>query len=84
MRSTVRFGIWRRRQAGRPVWQLAALPEPRPLVTAYTLSLGDPEAMARGRMREPRTGRSSRSSWAATGDRERLAAVRRRLPRTAG
>lgn len=27
------------------VWQLAGLPEPRPLVTAYTLSLDTPEAM---------------------------------------
>lgn len=32
--------------AGRPVWQLAGLPEPRPLTVSYTLSLDTPEAMA--------------------------------------
>ncbi len=30
---------------GKPLWQLANLPEPRPLVTAYTISLNDPETM---------------------------------------
>jgi L-Ala-D/L-Glu epimerase len=28
-----------------PVWQLAGLPEPRPFVTAYTISLGTPKEM---------------------------------------
>jgi L-alanine-DL-glutamate epimerase-like enolase superfamily enzyme len=32
--------------AGQPVWQLLNLPEPRPLVTAYTLSLGTVDDMA--------------------------------------
>lgn len=31
--------------AGVPVWQLAGLASPRPLITAYTLSLDTPEAM---------------------------------------
>jgi L-Ala-D/L-Glu epimerase len=35
------------KRLAKPVWQLAGLPEPRPLATAYTLSLGEPEAMAR-------------------------------------
>lgn len=30
---------------GKPLWQLAGLPEPRPLVTAYTISLNEPEVM---------------------------------------
>jgi L-alanine-DL-glutamate epimerase-like enolase superfamily enzyme len=34
------------KKAGRPVWQLAGLPEPKPAITAYTLSLDTPEAMA--------------------------------------
>ncbi len=34
------------RASGRPVWALAGLPPPQPVVTAYTLSLGAPEAMA--------------------------------------
>ena len=33
------------KQAAKPVWQLAGLPEPKPAVTAYTLSLDTPEAM---------------------------------------
>lgn len=32
-------------QAGRRVWQLAGLAPPRPVVTAYTLSLGPPDVM---------------------------------------
>ncbi|MFN3818618.1 dipeptide epimerase [Blastomonas sp.] len=30
---------------GTPLWQLAGLPEPRPLITAYTISLNDPDTM---------------------------------------
>ncbi|GGE13208.1 dipeptide epimerase [Polymorphobacter glacialis] len=32
--------------AGRRVWQLLGLPAPRPMLTAYTISLADPGAMA--------------------------------------
>ena len=35
------------KRAGKPVWQLALLQQPRPMVTAYTLSLDTPEAMAK-------------------------------------
>lgn len=31
--------------AGKPVWQLCGLPEPGPLVTAFTISVGAPEKM---------------------------------------
>ena len=34
------------KRAGKPVHELAGLPPPRPLTTAYTISLGTPEAMA--------------------------------------
>jgi L-alanine-DL-glutamate epimerase-like enolase superfamily enzyme len=30
---------------GTPLWKLAGLPEPKPLVTAYTISLNDPDTM---------------------------------------
>lgn len=30
---------------GKPLWQLAGLPQPRALVTAYTISLNEPEVM---------------------------------------
>ena len=36
---------WEAKTAGRAVWQLAGLPEPKPEITAYTLSLAEPAAM---------------------------------------
>jgi L-Ala-D/L-Glu epimerase len=36
---------WEAKQAGRRVWDLAGLPAPRPMVTAYTLSLDTPANM---------------------------------------
>ncbi len=36
---------WAAKQAGRRVWELAGLPAPGPMVTAYTLSLDTPENM---------------------------------------
>jgi L-alanine-DL-glutamate epimerase-like enolase superfamily enzyme len=33
------------KRAGRPAWALAGLPEPCPVITAYTLSLGPPDKM---------------------------------------
>ena len=33
------------KESGIPVWKAAGLPEPRPLTTAYTISLDSPEAM---------------------------------------
>ncbi len=37
---------WEAKRAGRPVWDLAGLEAPAPCVTAYTLSLDTPDAMA--------------------------------------
>ena len=36
----------RAKQSGKPAWQMANLNEPKPIITAYTLSLDTPEAMA--------------------------------------
>ncbi len=46
-RNAVDCALWdlEAKRAGRPAWALAGLPEPGPLVTAYTLSLDEPEAM---------------------------------------
>lgn len=46
-RNAVDCALWDldARAAGRRVWQMAGLPAPGPLVTAYTLSLDRPEAM---------------------------------------
>ena len=47
-RNALDCALWdleaKRRQV--PVWQLAGLPEPKPLVTAYTIALDKPAAMA--------------------------------------
>jgi L-Ala-D/L-Glu epimerase len=67
------------KRAGRPAWQLAGLAEPRPLVTAYTLSLAAPAAMG-----EAAAAAANRPllklKLGGPQDRERLAAVRRNAP----
>jgi L-alanine-DL-glutamate epimerase-like enolase superfamily enzyme len=66
-------------QLGRPVWALAGLPPPRPLVTAYTLSLGEPAAMEAA-ARRATAYPLLKLKLAGEGDRERVAAVRRGAP----
>ena len=46
-RNAVDCALWdlAAKGAGRPVWDLAGLPAPAPVITAYTLSLDTPEAM---------------------------------------
>lgn len=46
-RNAVDCALWdlEARQTGKPVWQLAGLPAPKPEITAYTLSLDTPENM---------------------------------------
>lgn len=46
-RNAVDCAFWdlEAKQTGTPVWQLAGLDEPQQLVTAYTLSLDEPDAM---------------------------------------
>jgi len=48
-RNALDCALWdlEAKQQGKPVWQLAELPEPRAALTAYTISLDEPEAMAR-------------------------------------
>ena len=67
------------KQAGQPVWQLAGLAAPQPLITAYTLSLDTPEAMAAAAtsaaqypLLKLKLGRE--------GDVDRLAAIRAAVP----
>lgn len=65
----------------KPVWQLAGLPEPTPIVTAYTLSLESPEVMleaARKNAFRPLL----KIKLGGEGDLERLEAVRRGAPDT--
>ena len=46
-RNAVDCALWdlEAKRAGKRVWELAGLPEPRPEITAYTLSLDTPDAM---------------------------------------
>ena len=46
-RNALDCALWdlEAKRAGVPVWRLAGLPEPGPVVTAFTLSLDDPAAM---------------------------------------
>ena len=65
--------------AGRRVWELLGSPAPLPCATAYTISLGTPEAMAAA------TARAARRSLlkiklGGDGDGLRIAAVRRAAP----
>jgi L-alanine-DL-glutamate epimerase-like enolase superfamily enzyme len=68
------------KRASVPVHTLAGLPAPRPLTTAFTISLGEPDEMAKAA-----NAASARPllkiKLGAPGDQERIAAVRANAPR---
>jgi L-alanine-DL-glutamate epimerase-like enolase superfamily enzyme len=68
------------KQAGKPAYELAGLPPPHPLTTAYTISLGAPEAMAQA-AREAAARPLLKIKLGADGDPERLAAIRAAVPK---
>lgn len=67
------------KRSGKRAWELADLPEPEPMLTAYTLSLDTPEAMAAAaaNARLPLL----KLKLGAPGDPERLRAVRAAVPK---
>jgi L-alanine-DL-glutamate epimerase-like enolase superfamily enzyme len=68
------------KQSGRPVHELAGLPPPEPLLTAYTISLAAPREMAAAA--EKVAGRALlKVKLGGPGDPARIAAVRRAAPR---
>ena len=67
------------KQGGKPVWQLAGLPEPKPVTTAYTLSLDTPEAMGEAAARAAARP-LLKLKLGREGDVERLRLVRRNAP----
>ena len=67
------------KRAGAPVWRLAGLAEPRPAPTAYTLSLGEPEAM-RAKAAENAGRPLLKIKLGADGDLDRIRAVRAGAP----
>ena len=64
---------------GKPVWKLAGLCEPVPTVTAYTLSLDTPEAMAKA-ARDASDRPLLKLKLGQPGDVERLRAIRSAAP----
>jgi L-alanine-DL-glutamate epimerase-like enolase superfamily enzyme len=68
------------KRAGRPVHELAGLPLPRLLTTAYTLSLGTPETMAEA-AREVADRALLKVKLGSEGDPARIAAVRAAAPK---
>jgi L-alanine-DL-glutamate epimerase-like enolase superfamily enzyme len=67
------------KQSGRPVHQIAGLPPPKPLLTAYTISLAAPAAMAAAA--EKVAGRALlKVKLGGPDDPARIAAVRRAAP----
>ena len=67
--------------AGRPLWQLAGLAEPRLLVTAFTISLGEPATMEEhARIAAARGFGLLKLKLTGEGDTARVAAVRRGAP----
>lgn len=67
------------KRAGKPVWQLAGLPEPQPTVTAYTLSLDTPEAMGEAAAKAAHRP-LLKLKLGRDGDAERLKLIRRNAP----
>ena len=81
-RNALDCALWdlEAKKSGVPVWKLAGLPEPRSLVTAFTISLGDPDKMeadARASAHLPLL----KLKLAGEGDEARVAAVRRGAPK---
>ncbi|WP_176084924.1 N-acetyl-D-Glu racemase DgcA [Martelella sp. HB161492] len=67
------------KRTGKPVWQLAGLDAPAPLMTAYTISLGTPEKM-RSQAAENAHRPLLKVKLGADGDLERIEAVRAGAP----
>jgi L-alanine-DL-glutamate epimerase-like enolase superfamily enzyme len=68
------------KRSGTPVWQLAGLNQPQSVITAYTLSLDSPEAMANAAKASPRP--LFKLKLGRDGDAERLRLVRRAAPQS--
>jgi L-alanine-DL-glutamate epimerase-like enolase superfamily enzyme len=83
-RNAVDCAVWdlRAKQAGVPAWRLAGLPEPRPVATAMTVSLGAPDAMAeKARTCGHEVVKLKLGEGGAAEDGARVEAVRAALPR---
>lgn len=84
-RNALDAALWslESQRTGQPVWQRAGLPQPRPVVTAFTLSLGTPAAMAaaaQAAAARPLLKVKLGGADGGSGDDERIAAVRAAAP----
>jgi L-alanine-DL-glutamate epimerase-like enolase superfamily enzyme len=67
------------KRAGKPAYELAGLPAPHALTTAYTISLGTPETMAEA-ARAAASRKLLKIKLGGAGDPARIAAVRKAAP----
>jgi L-alanine-DL-glutamate epimerase-like enolase superfamily enzyme len=80
-RNALDSALWdlESKQSGRRVWTMAGLSPPRPMRTAFTISLGDPDGMA-AQAAEAKGRELLKLKLGGQGDAERVAAVRRAAP----
>ncbi len=81
-RNALDCALWdlEAKQAGRPAWTIAGLPDaPLPLTTAYTISLGTPQAMAEATAKAAHRP-LLKIKLGGDGDDARIAAVRKAAP----
>jgi L-alanine-DL-glutamate epimerase-like enolase superfamily enzyme len=81
-RNAVDCALWdlEAKRAGKPVWQLAGLAAPKPLVTAYTISLDTPDAMGKAAA-ENAERPLLKLKLTGDGDLERVEAIHRNAPK---
>lgn len=81
-RNALDCALWdlEAKQAGKPVWQIAGLPQPAPFATAFTISLAEPEAMEAAAKKAAGRYPILKIKLDDQQIRERVAAVRRGAP----
>jgi L-alanine-DL-glutamate epimerase-like enolase superfamily enzyme len=80
-RNAIDCAFWdlEAKRAGTPAWQLARLPAPQPVITAYTISLAEPEAMGEAAAKAAHRP-LLKVKLGTADDAARIAAVRRNAP----
>lgn len=81
-RNALDCALWdfEAKRSGRRVYEIAGLPAPSPVVTAFTLSLGTAEEMAAAAVAAAPRHPLLKLKLGAAGDSERLAAIRAAVP----
>ena len=82
-RNAIDCALWdlEAKLAGMPAWHMAGLAEPGPVTTAYTISLGEPEAMAEAAAKAAHRP-LLKIKLGTPDDAARIAAVRRHAPQS--